>query len=379
MARKKRKRPHGTGSYQYRDGRHVVQWTENGRRRTKTLATAEEVAPFLARANAGLEVQTPLSAEGANLASLAETWLLSRAEMASNYDDRNRWKNHLQPLLGFMKPDQVDVPVLKRVILELRGKGLAKGTVRLCVALLSSLYGDLVEDGVARLNPVRLLSRKTRTRELRSDWDPKKAPYLRSEADVARVYRALEEIDWPVARAFALGARLGLRTSEVRALRWEHLDLGRRVAHVQVQASRRGDGFSDLKDGEARMVPVPDDLLALLERVPAPHRVGVVAGIPGKFQDHPLGLHRIGETYRAALEHCGIPRMRWYEGTRHTFASLWVLNGGTLETLREMMGHSSVSVTERYAHLAPGNYSDVDRARVAVDLTPPAQVPALVN
>jgi integrase len=87
----------------------------------------------------------------------------------------------------------------------------------------------------------------------------------------------------------------------------------------------------------------------------------------------------MGELYAQALTELELPEMRWYEGTRHTFASQWVLNGGTLETLREMMGHSSVTVTERYAHLIPGNYSDADRARVQIELVPDVHIADYVN
>jgi len=304
------------------------------------------------------------------LADLAETWLFGRAEMASNYDDRNRWKNHLLPVVGELEPNQVDVPVLKRLIVTLRQKGLSKGTVRLCVALLSSLYGDLVEDGVAKLNPTKLLSRKTRTNELRPDHDPKRVPFLQTAEDVARVYRALLRIDGPVALAFFVAVRLGLRTSEVRALRWEHVDLDRRLVHVQVQVARRGGGTTDLKDDDSRLVPIPDDLYELLQRVAG--RSGLVCGVRWKSQSTPLGLHRIGATLRVVL-----PEMTWYQATRHSFASQWVISGGSLETLCQMMGHSSVMVTERYAHLIPGRYTDVDRARVSVDL--PATEPTLTN
>jgi site-specific recombinase XerD len=43
----------------------------------------------------------------------------------------------------------------------------------------------------------------------------------------------------------------------------------------------------------------------------------------------------------------------WYQATRHTFASQWVLYGGSIATLSKFMGHSSVLVPQRYAHLRP--------------------------
>ncbi len=366
MPRRKRKRPHHTGSIRVRDGRAQVQWTEGGKRRSQTVDLADAQA-FLARANAGLEV---LQDSAGKLEGLAQTWLDSRRHMASNYDERNRWKNHLGPALGHLTPDQVTVPVLKRLFIDLREKGLSKGTVGLQAALLSSFFGDLVEDGVAAFNPVKMLSSKTRRNELTSDWDPKKAPFIHTMADVRRVWKALDAADRMVARAFIVGALAGLRTSEVCALRWEHIDFERMVIHVKEQVARRGGGVTDLKDGESRIIPMAQSLAVIIQ--PDKRLNGLVCSL----DEHFLDQHRMGRVLAGVMAALELPEMRWYEATRHTFGSQWVINGGSLETLREMMGHSSVTVTERYAHLMPDNYSEADRTRMAFDGTP---VEAYVN
>jgi len=367
MAKRKRKRPHGTGSYCERDGRHVIQWTDaDHKRHTMTLPTEPEARAALAQACAGLKVNTKKA--GNTLESLAQTWMDGRAEMPSNYDDRNRWKNHLGPVVGGLQPDEVDVPALKALIVSLRGKGLSKGTVRLCVALLSSLYSELVEDGVATVNPARLLSRKTR-RELISDRDWKKTPFLRTTSNITQIHNLLVTRNEPVvALAYVVGALAGLRTSEVRALRWSHIDLGTRLIHVQEQVKRRSQGVKELKDKESRFVPISDSLYWYLRTaMPINARDQLVVQSPtGTY----FSAHRMGKAFSDAFTFMERGSMRWYEATRHTFASQWVINGGSLETLREMMGHSSVTVTERYAHLVPGQYTDADRARVQVDLVP---------
>jgi hypothetical protein len=63
--------------------------------------------------------------------------------------------------------------------------------------------------------------------------------------------------------------------------------------------------------------------------------------------------------------------LTWYQATRHTFASQWVLAGGSIEKLREAMGHSSVMVTERYAHLRGDVFTAADLGRVVVDFSAP--------
>ena len=62
------------------------------------------------------------------------------------------------------------------------------------------------------------------------------------------------------------------------------------------------------------------------------------------------------------------PGLGWYEATRHTFASQWVMSGGSIEKLKEMLGHYSVVVTERYTHLRTDLFADRDRSAMAIDL-----------
>lgn len=314
------------------------------------------------------------------LNELAQTWLDSRLDMAVGYDDRLRWNLHWKPIIGGLDPDELTVPILKRAIVGLRRKGLAKSTVGLCVRLLSNLYGELVEEGQAENNPCRLLSKKTRAQELRSDHDRQTVPFVRSPADITRIYQWLRGRYRTLADAYAIGALAGLRTGEVRALRWDHVDMARRMIHVQQKVERpRGrparalspDGVSTPKDDDSRWVPISDALYPILEAAAAERGpIGLVcpplmgAAGRGRF----IGENTMGKMIAQALEELDIPAMTWYESTRHTFASQWILHGGSKEKLQEMLGHSSVTTTEEYAHLIPGRFTDADRARIEVTL-----------
>jgi hypothetical protein len=55
-------------------------------------------------------------------------------------------------------------------------------------------------------------------------------------------------------------------------------------------------------------------------------------------------------------------------------ASLFVLGGGSLELLRTLMGHASVTTTERYSHLRPDLFTEATFAAMDVDLSKPAAV-----
>jgi integrase len=84
-----------------------------------------------------------------------------------------------------------------------------------------------------------------------------------------------------------------------------------------------------------------------------------------------LDEHTMRKFIRAACKAVNLPELTFYEAGRHTFASQWVLNGGSIEKLREILGHSTVLVTERYAHLKPELFQEEDLLRANVALGNP--------
>jgi integrase len=398
--RKRQRGFYGGGTYISRNGRHIIQWWDlDDKRHTKSFKDEASARAMLDAISS--RVQKGLNGLGdtkvrdvKTLAEHAVVWLASRVGHESHYTDANRWENHWLPLVGHLHPDGVDVVVLKSAMLALRGKGLSKASVKLCVALLSSLYSDLVEERIAQLNPVRILSKKTRREFLKSDHDPKKVPFIRDPSDITRIYEHLLPLNTSVAVAYVIGALAGLRTSELRGLDWSAIDLNARTITVREQAQRRtgkpkekltADGKAGVKDGEVRILPVQDALYPILvEQRERTGGAGLVCppvssvgrrGVTGRRRRF-LGEHRMGELLSETIAALDIEAMIWYQATRHTFASQWVLCGGTLEKLQEILGHSSVVVTERYAHLMPGRFTAADRSRVDVTIRAP-QAPAL--
>jgi integrase len=305
------------------------------------------------------------------LADLAEPWLKRREKTHRAWqDDRCRWKLHLGPHFGRLRPVEVDAGSIRRFVEAKLAAGLAASTCGHCIRLLSTFFCDVIEGGHATANPVASLPRSLR-RLYQSTYDTRSTPFLETMVDVRRVFLALPE---PINVAFACGAFLGLRTAEVLGLRWQDIDFEGRRVHVtqQVQDGKAGP----LKDSEPRTVPLMDSLVPILKAwrlktggkgllfKPADTTAGgrPDIGSPPQFV-RPLAT---------ALEDCGLPALSWYQCTRHTFASQFILNGGSLELLRQLMGHSSVTTTERYAHLKPDLYREAIYTTMAIDLSAPA-------
>lgn len=81
-----------------------------------------------------------------------------------------------------------------------------------------------------------------------------------------------------------------------------------------------------------------------------------VAGIAARL---PLGASddQVRDSWAKAREACGLQHVRWHD-LRHTFAS-WLINSGTpIYAVATLLGHSSVQVTQRYAHLMTETLQD---------------------
>jgi integrase len=367
MPRKPKRRPRGQGTVMYRSGSWWIRWREGGVRRAEKFPSEDIARAVLARivgdlaaGRGGLEVKR---AAPEPLSKLAEKWLARRhITHRSVYDDRGRWKNHLLEPLGRLAPDDVDTGRLRRLIEDKLAAGLSPTTVRLLMRLLSTFYRDLVEDKLAKVNPVKQLPTATR-RLFRPAYDPKTTPYIKRADDIRRVFLALPE---PINVAFAIGSMAGLRTGEVRALRWESVDLDRQKIHIVESV----DG--PLKDKDPREVPIQNSLLPVLREWHM--RTGgkglVVPPMRGGMRQH-CDDHTMGRELRKALEGIGHRRLTWYQATRHTMASQWVLAGGSITKLSELLGHSTTDLTRRYAHCDPALFGPGELGRITVDLSTP--------
>lgn len=368
-----KKRKNNSGSYQNRDGRHIIQFLRDGKRHTKSFKTEENARAALKDLS---KVKTDASTEEFpwNLNTRFLIWIVSRGHSATNYGYKVRYCKHWGPIIGHLRPEDIDVAILKGAIATFKKKGLGKSSVGLLFRILSSFMSEMLEDGVIAKNPVQLLSKKTRG-DLISIKDPSKNPFIKKLEDVSRIYTWLNGQSKSVSIGFALGALAGLRLNEIRALSWPDIDFENRLIHVRWQAGTAKDGTDRLrapKNKTGRSVPISDSLYTILESW-FERTLGEGWLIRPHYTDDKnkkfIGRAALTDLLRRAVSILKIPKLSWYAATRHTFASQWVMAGGSLVKLKEIMGHASFSTTERsYLHLVPGQYSNEDRNVLKVEL-----------
>lgn len=159
----------------------------------------------------------------------------------------------------------------------------------------------------------------------------------------------------------ALGLLTGLRTEELRALRWSDVDLVAHAVFVTTSARHTGDTKTP---GSRRGVALPD----VAVRVLRDHRVRqeremVDAG--ARYRDHdlvfcgpagePLTRHQVRSDFRRITVAAGLGTVWTPRELRHTFVSILSYRGVTIEQISDLVGHKSTEVTQRvYRHqLAP--------------------------
>ncbi|MGB8294254.1 MAG: site-specific integrase [Polyangia bacterium] len=371
MARKRRRRGNGLGSIRKRGTQYQVIWRANGRRHFDHAPTLDDAKRMLAKRSSDLALGRvgvePAKPDAPCLDKLAEDWLARRIKThRSGSDDESRWRVHLAGRIGKLQPDEVTPGTIREIVEAKLAEGKASGTCQLLVRLLSTFYSDLCERGLAATNPAKGLPRATR-RLIKPSHDPRTTPFVEKLADVERIYRSLPE---PVNLAYSLGSFGGLRTGEILALQWSSVDLDRRRIVVKEQVQ---DGVvMRTKDLDSREVPILDSLLPVLRaaKLASGGAGQVVPPMRGGSRKR-LDPGTLRKCLRAALTACGLPKLTWYQATRHSFASHWVKAGGSIEKLREVMGHSTVLVTERYAHLRGDLFTAADMGRMSVDLAGP--------
>ena len=136
-------------------------------------------------------------------------------------------------------------------------------------------------------------------------------------------------------------ARLVAKVCLATGARWSEAE-GLRM--VQVHGGQLH--FSGTKSGKNRSVPVSDALIAELN-------AHVVSGSE-RFFKYSYGAFREGVT-KAGLS---LPKGQLTHVLRHTFASHFVMNGGNGLVLQKILGHASLTMTMRYAHLAPDHLQE---------------------
>lgn len=133
----------------------------------------------------------------------------------------------------------------------------------------------------------------------------------------------------------------GMRRGELLSLKWEQI--------------RNGFIYlTETKSNKARQIPVNDRLAEVFREV----RRGNQLKSPYVFCDSKgRRFYEVKRSFASACRRAGIEAFRFHD-LRHTFASHLVMKGVSLKAVQELLGHSDLTMTMRYAHLSKGHLQE---------------------
>jgi len=364
-----RKREWPTKSGEIKTAWVVDYVAQDGGRHLKTFARKKDADAYHAKVNVDVAagIHTPAS-KSITVEKAAEQWLTylkgEDRERSTVEAYRSLLTHHILPRIGRIKLSALSKPFIEGFRDELLASGMSRATGRKTLGTLKSLIGDAERRGNVSQNVASRVSIRANARDKRT---------LKVGRDVPTVDEVKRMIEAAHGRARALlvvAAFTGLRSSELRGLRWEDVEIDgdHGTIHVQQRADRYRE-IGRLKSASAkRDIPCGPYVTNALKSLQALERRGelVFANAVGKTEFHQSMSRRM---LGAALLKAGITKQNAKGKTvpkygmhalRHFFAS-WCINrrveGGLelpLKTVQSRLGHATLSMTaDVYGHLFP--------------------------
>jgi integrase len=236
--------------------------------------------------------------------------------------------------------DQWLLDITAKDVEEFRVKRLAEGvkpsTVNRDLAVLKGMFSKAIEWGYLFDNPAK------RIKPYRED--NRRENFL-SEEQAKSLIETCSEWLRPLV---TVALHTGMRRGELLGLRWRDVDFKNTCLHLDASAT---------KGGRARKVPMNATAKGALEAL---RKASAVKGLDARVFEGPEGgtiANNIARDFGKAVQKAGLGDFTFHD-LRHSCASFLVKAGESLNTVREILGHRSIAMTLRYAHLSPSHQAE---------------------
>jgi len=277
--------------------------------------------------------------------SFAELYIEGHARKKRSWVSTDR--HYLKRLVSFFGDKylhEIDSLLVKRYQTARRSEKTYKGSqvsvayVNREMACLKCMFHWAIEWGYAHENPVKKVKFEKENNS--------RVRFLEKE----ELKKLLECCGARLKPIVLLAVNTGMRKAEIQNLKWRDVDLQR--GFITLEAT---------KNGETRRVPLNQTAKEVLVRV-------------RKHPDSPYifckgngNPYNCRTAFLSALEKAGIKDFRFHD-LRHTAASYLAMSGVDLNTIRDILGHKSLEMVLRYAHLSPTHQTNaVSRLDLEMD------------
>lgn len=134
----------------------------------------------------------------------------------------------------------------------------------------------------------------------------------------------------------------GFRFGELANLKWKHVDLTKRILTVESD-----ENFRTKTNNSERVIPIGASLFNILKELKCNDKEDYVFKSPNGGQ---LKERRLLSKCKIIAQRAGITSNATLHKFRHTYATFLIRNGVQIQNIKELLGHSTVTQTEIYAH-----------------------------
>jgi integrase len=257
--------------------------------------------------------------------------------------------------LGGVRMGEIRRADIQALIDRLRGRGLSEGTVRNVITAVRVLFRHALERGYVEANPTlgfQLGSGNRRTRAA-------------TPAEAAELLAVLPDT---IRGIYTVAAYAGLRRGELRAIRWDDIDLAARVITVRtawddIEGPVKPKSAAST-DREVPIIGVLHDYLTNLKATSRRDGQDFVFGFTAERVFEPSTVRMRAAK---AWEEANVVRAEWgkpplvpigLHELRHSYVSMMHAAGVPLERIGDYCGHSTVHMTNQYRHLLKGHGDD---------------------
>jgi len=272
-----------------------------------------------------------------------DEYVIPNNKLSERHSKNDILRASLLPFFGRMPIGQITARDIERYKAHTARQGVANKTInnRLTVLrkCLATAYEWLDLDGV----PPEI------------EWlkcTPPKTDYLTKE----ECERLLAHAKGIVHDLILMALQTGMRQGELKGLQWSSIDWSTHSIVVRHSKNDWSETLDTPKSNRERFIPISNELYDTLckRRMASGYVFLDKDGSPFTGARLTRRLDRV--CARAGLRHIG-----WHT-LRHTFASQLAMRGAPLGAIQALLGHSSITMTMRYAHMAPS------ALRSAIDL-----------
>ena len=241
---------------------------------------------------------------------------------------------HVRTFAAFLgrPPDTATSEDLRRFQLHMAKQQIGAPTINSAIAALRFFF-------------IVTLERPDLVRPLRTVNEPRKAPVVLSQEEVARLLEAAPSLKYKAALSVAYGA--GLRVSEVANLKVSDIDSDRIMLRVE-----QGKGQRD------RYVMLSPQLLELLRDWWRAARPPVWL-FPGQNPINPITPRQLNRAVTAAKTLAGISKRISPHTLRHSFATHLLEQGVDIRVIQVLLGHAKLETTALYTRVAVNTVRDI--------------------